>query len=29
MRYPLEVFEAVRAAFPERKPVGIRVSATD
>ncbi len=29
MRYPLEVFEAVRAAFPERKPVGLRVSATD
>jgi 2,4-dienoyl-CoA reductase-like NADH-dependent reductase (Old Yellow Enzyme family) len=29
MRYPLEVFDAVRAAFPERKPVGIRVSATD
>jgi NADPH2 dehydrogenase len=29
IRYPLEVFEAVRAAFPERKPVGIRVSATD
>jgi 2,4-dienoyl-CoA reductase-like NADH-dependent reductase (Old Yellow Enzyme family) len=29
MRYPLEVFEAVRAAFPERKPVGVRVSATD
>ncbi len=29
MRYPLEVFDAVRAAFPDRKPVGIRVSATD
>jgi 2,4-dienoyl-CoA reductase-like NADH-dependent reductase (Old Yellow Enzyme family) len=29
MRFPLEVFEAVRAAFPERKPVGLRVSATD
>jgi NADPH2 dehydrogenase len=29
MRYPLEVFDAVRAAFPQRKPVGIRVSATD
>jgi 2,4-dienoyl-CoA reductase-like NADH-dependent reductase (Old Yellow Enzyme family) len=29
MRYPLEVFDAVRAAFPEKKPVGIRVSATD
>jgi 2,4-dienoyl-CoA reductase-like NADH-dependent reductase (Old Yellow Enzyme family) len=29
MRFPLEVFEAVRAAFPASKPVGIRVSATD
>jgi 2,4-dienoyl-CoA reductase-like NADH-dependent reductase (Old Yellow Enzyme family) len=29
MRYPLEVFDAVRAAFPRDKPVGIRVSATD
>lgn len=29
MRYPLEVFDAVRAAFPDHKPVGIRVSATD
>ncbi|CCE09865.1 NADPH dehydrogenase [Bradyrhizobium sp. STM 3843] len=29
MRYPLEVFEAVRAAFPADKPVGVRVSATD
>ena len=29
MRYPLEVFDAVRAAFPDNKPVGIRVSATD
>src|SRR3954449_1590415 len=29
MRFPLEVFDAVRAAFPENKPVGIRVSATD
>jgi len=29
MRFPLEVFEAVRAAFPAEKPVGIRVSATD
>ena len=29
MRYPLEVFDAVRAAFPDRKPVGVRVSATD
>jgi 2,4-dienoyl-CoA reductase-like NADH-dependent reductase (Old Yellow Enzyme family) len=29
MRYPLEVFDAVRAAFPHDKPVGIKVSATD
>ena len=29
MRFPLEVFDAVRAAFPANKPVGIRVSATD
>jgi 2,4-dienoyl-CoA reductase-like NADH-dependent reductase (Old Yellow Enzyme family) len=29
MRFPLEVFEAVRATVPEEKPVGIRVSATD
>jgi 2,4-dienoyl-CoA reductase-like NADH-dependent reductase (Old Yellow Enzyme family) len=29
MRYPLEVFDAVRAAFPHHKPVGVRVSATD
>jgi 2,4-dienoyl-CoA reductase-like NADH-dependent reductase (Old Yellow Enzyme family) len=29
MRYPLEVFDAVRAAFPEQKPVGVKVSATD
>ncbi len=29
MRYPLEVFDAVRAAFPDRKPIGVRVSATD
>jgi NADPH2 dehydrogenase len=29
MRYPLEVFEAVRAAFPAEKPVGIKVSSTD
>src|SRR6186997_2642213 len=26
MRFPLEVFDAVRAAFPHDKPVGIRVS---
>jgi 2,4-dienoyl-CoA reductase-like NADH-dependent reductase (Old Yellow Enzyme family) len=29
MRYPLEVFDAVRAAVPAGKPVGMRVSATD
>jgi len=29
MRFPLEVFDAVRAAFPPNKPVGVRVSATD
>src|SRR6202035_1767949 len=29
MRYPLEVFDAVRAAFPANKPVGVKVSATD
>jgi 2,4-dienoyl-CoA reductase-like NADH-dependent reductase (Old Yellow Enzyme family) len=29
MRFPLEVFEAVRAAFPADKPVWVRVSATD
>ena len=29
MRFVLEVFEAVRAAFPSHKPVGVRLSATD
>jgi 2,4-dienoyl-CoA reductase-like NADH-dependent reductase (Old Yellow Enzyme family) len=29
MRYPLEVFDAVRAAFPADKPIGVKVSATD
>jgi 2,4-dienoyl-CoA reductase-like NADH-dependent reductase (Old Yellow Enzyme family) len=29
MRFPLEVFEAVRAAVPARMPVGVRISATD
>jgi 2,4-dienoyl-CoA reductase-like NADH-dependent reductase (Old Yellow Enzyme family) len=29
MRFPLEVFDAVRAAFPAGKPVTIRVSGTD
>ncbi len=28
-RFPLEIFDAVRAAFPADKPVGIRVSASD
>lgn len=29
MRYPLEIFEAVRDAWPHDKPLGVRVSATD
>src|ERR1700721_1642158 len=29
LRYPLEVFDAVRAALPADKPVGVKVSATD
>jgi 2,4-dienoyl-CoA reductase-like NADH-dependent reductase (Old Yellow Enzyme family) len=29
LRYPLEVFDAVRAAFPENKPIGVKVSSTD
>ncbi|MBO9100681.1 MULTISPECIES: NADH:flavin oxidoreductase/NADH oxidase [unclassified Rhizobium] len=29
MRFPLEVFDAVRAAFPSDKAVGVRISATD
>jgi 2,4-dienoyl-CoA reductase-like NADH-dependent reductase (Old Yellow Enzyme family) len=29
MRFPLEVFDAVRAAFPADRPVGVRVSASD
>jgi 2,4-dienoyl-CoA reductase-like NADH-dependent reductase (Old Yellow Enzyme family) len=29
MRFPLEVFAAVREAFPANKPVGLRVSSTD
>ncbi|WP_334398255.1 NADH:flavin oxidoreductase/NADH oxidase [Bradyrhizobium sp. AZCC 2289] len=29
MRFPLEVFDAVRAAFPDTKPIGMRVSSTD
>jgi len=28
-RFPMEVFEAVRAAWPGDKPLGVRVSATD
>ncbi len=29
LRYPLEVFEAVRAAWPEEKPISVRISGTD
>lgn len=29
MRFPLEVFEAIRRAVPDDMPVGIRISATD
>jgi 2,4-dienoyl-CoA reductase-like NADH-dependent reductase (Old Yellow Enzyme family) len=29
MRFPLEVFEAVRAVWPEDRPLGVRLSATD
>ena len=29
MRFPLELFEAVREVWNERKPLGVRVSATD
>ncbi len=29
LRYPLEVFEAVRAAWPDDKPMSVRISATD
>lgn len=29
MRFPLEVFEAVRAVWPADRPLGVRVSATD
>ncbi len=29
MRFPLEVFDAVRAAWPENKPLGVRISASD
>jgi anthraniloyl-CoA monooxygenase len=29
MRYPLEVFEAVREAWPQARPISVRISATD
>lgn len=29
LRYPLEVFDAVRAAWPAERPVSVRISATD
>jgi anthraniloyl-CoA monooxygenase len=29
MRWPLEVFDAVRAAWPAHKPISVRISATD
>jgi 2,4-dienoyl-CoA reductase-like NADH-dependent reductase (Old Yellow Enzyme family) len=29
MRFPLEVFKAMRAAWPEAKPLGMRISAVD
>jgi anthraniloyl-CoA monooxygenase len=29
LRYPLEIFRAVRAAWPEEKPTSVRISATD
>ena len=29
MRYPLEVFHAVRAVWPEEKPISVRISAND
>ncbi|HZN20677.1 MAG TPA: bifunctional salicylyl-CoA 5-hydroxylase/oxidoreductase [Micromonosporaceae bacterium] len=29
LRYPLEVFDAVRAAWPAGKPMSVRISATD
>jgi anthraniloyl-CoA monooxygenase len=28
-RFPLEIFDAVRAAWPEAKPMSVRISATD
>jgi anthraniloyl-CoA monooxygenase len=29
MRFPLEVFDAVRAAWPAHKPISVRISSTD
>ena len=29
MRFPLEVFDAVRRVWPEEKPISVRISATD
>ena len=29
MRYPLEIFDAVRATWPEPQPISVRISATD
>ena len=29
MRFPLKVFDAVRAAWPDDKPISVRISATD
>jgi anthraniloyl-CoA monooxygenase len=29
LRFPLEVFDAVRAAWPSQKPMSVRISATD
>jgi anthraniloyl-CoA monooxygenase len=29
MRFPLEVFDAVRSAWPAAKPISVRISATD
>jgi len=29
IRFPLEVFDAVRAAWPDARPLGVRLSATD
>jgi anthraniloyl-CoA monooxygenase len=29
MRYPLEVFDAVRATWPAAKPISVKISATD